>query len=322
MPYARSFRSEPHRPAPRRQRPHGAVQLAAGRTARTARSSCASRTPTPSARRASPRPASSRTCAGSGSTGTRGPTSAGRTARTGSPSGCISTPRTRTSWWPAATRTTASARRRSSRRTAQADLAAGRPPKYHGTCRSLPSTRRAARIDAGERPVIRFRVPEHVEVTVPAISSAATSPSTRDVIGDFVHRAIRRPAGLQLRGRGRRCADGDHARDPRRGSHFEYAAAGAALPGARLYAAGVRASRRSSWGRTTRRCRSVTARRRSPSSAHAATCLRRCELPGADRLVARAATRNCCRSTSWRGGSRSRTSGTAPASSIPRSWRG
>ena len=46
------------------------------RTARTARSSCASRTPTPSARRASPRRASSRTCAGSGSTGTRGPTSA------------------------------------------------------------------------------------------------------------------------------------------------------------------------------------------------------------------------------------------------------
>ena len=32
--------------------------------------------------------------------------------------------------------------------------------------------------------------------------------------------------------------------------------------------------------------------------------------------------RSCCRSTSWRGASRSRTSATAPASSISRSWRG
>ena len=32
--------------------------------------------------------------------------------------------------------------------------------------------------------------------------------------------------------------------------------------------------------------------------------------------------RSCCRSTSWRAASRSRTSVTAPASSTPRSWRG
>ena len=42
----------------------------------------------------------------------------------------------------------------------QADLAAGRPPKYHGTCRSMPRDEAHARIEAGERPVVRFRVPE------------------------------------------------------------------------------------------------------------------------------------------------------------------
>ena len=36
----------------------------------------------------------------------------------------------------------------------------------------------------------------------------------------------------------------------------------------------------------------------------------------------RRTTTSCCRSTSWRGGSRSRTSATAPACSTKRSWRG
>ena len=55
-------------------------------------------------------------------------------------------------------------------------------------------------------------------------------------------RAVRRAPRVQLRGRRRRCADGDHARDPGRGPHFEHAAAGAALRGAAVHAAGVRAS--------------------------------------------------------------------------------
>ena len=41
----------------------------------------------------------------------------------------------------------------------QADLAAGRPPRYAGTCRRLTREQARARIDAGERPVVRFRVP-------------------------------------------------------------------------------------------------------------------------------------------------------------------
>jgi nondiscriminating glutamyl-tRNA synthetase len=44
------------------------------------------------------------------------------------------------------------------------DLASGRPPKYRGTCREVPPEIARGRIDAGERPVVRFRVPEQGEV--------------------------------------------------------------------------------------------------------------------------------------------------------------
>ena len=47
----------------------------------------------------------------------------------------------------------------------QADLAAGRPPRYHGTCRSIGTEEARRRMDAGERPVIRFRVPDNTDVT-------------------------------------------------------------------------------------------------------------------------------------------------------------
>jgi glutamyl-tRNA synthetase/nondiscriminating glutamyl-tRNA synthetase len=46
----------------------------------------------------------------------------------------------------------------------QAAVAAGRAAVYAGTCRALPSGQVQARIDAGERPAIRFRVPEHRDV--------------------------------------------------------------------------------------------------------------------------------------------------------------
>src|SRR4051794_17401723 len=42
-------------------------------------------------------------------------------------------------------------------------LAAGRPAVYAGTCRRLSPDQAATRIDAGERPAIRFRVPENRE---------------------------------------------------------------------------------------------------------------------------------------------------------------
>ena len=76
-------------------------------------------------------------------------------------------------------------------------------------------------------------------------------------------RALRRPSRLQLRRRRRRCADGDYACDPRRGSHLEHAAAGAPLSRARFRAAALRAPVAGAWARITRRSRSGMARRRS-----------------------------------------------------------
>src|SRR5690606_13566659 len=47
----------------------------------------------------------------------------------------------------------------------QAALAAGRPPAYSGRCRAISSDDARRRIDGGEKAVIRFRVPEHREVS-------------------------------------------------------------------------------------------------------------------------------------------------------------
>ena len=74
------------------------------------------------------------------------------------------------------------------------DLAAGLPPKYHGTCRSLSPDEARARIDAGERPVVRFRVPENVEVSFQDLVRGEVAFSS-EVIGDFVLvRSNARPA--------------------------------------------------------------------------------------------------------------------------------
>jgi nondiscriminating glutamyl-tRNA synthetase len=67
----------------------------------------------------------------------------------------------------------------------QADLAAGKPPKYHGTCRDIPLAEARARIDAGERPVIRFKVPENVEVKFQDLVRGEVTFNT-EVIGDPV----------------------------------------------------------------------------------------------------------------------------------------
>ena len=67
----------------------------------------------------------------------------------------------------------------------QSDLGAGKPPRYHGTCRDLPLAEAQARIDAGERPVVRFRVPEDVEVKFTDLVRGEVTFST-EVIGDFV----------------------------------------------------------------------------------------------------------------------------------------
>ena len=73
-------------------------------------------------------------------------------------------------------------------------LAAGRPPKYSGTCRDLAKEEAARRMDAGERPVIRFRVPQDVDVTFDDLVRGDVTFSS-EVIGDpVIVRSDGRPA--------------------------------------------------------------------------------------------------------------------------------
>jgi glutamyl-tRNA synthetase/nondiscriminating glutamyl-tRNA synthetase len=73
-------------------------------------------------------------------------------------------------------------------------LAAGRPPRYGGTCRSLSKETALARIEAGERPAIRFKVPEGVEVKFQDLVRGEVTFHT-EVIGDpVIVRSDGRPA--------------------------------------------------------------------------------------------------------------------------------
>ena len=65
------------------------------------------------------------------------------------------------------------------------DLAAGRPPKYRGTCRDIAIETAQGRIEAGERPVVRFRIPASLDVTFKDLVRGEVTFST-DVIGDPV----------------------------------------------------------------------------------------------------------------------------------------
>jgi glutamyl-tRNA synthetase/nondiscriminating glutamyl-tRNA synthetase len=65
----------------------------------------------------------------------------------------------------------------------QADLASGRPPRYHGTCRALSPDDARRRMEAGERPVIRFKVPENADITFHDLVRGDVSFNT-DQFGD------------------------------------------------------------------------------------------------------------------------------------------
>jgi nondiscriminating glutamyl-tRNA synthetase len=67
----------------------------------------------------------------------------------------------------------------------QAAVAAGRPSMYQGTCRSLSHEQAGARMAAGERPAIRFRVPEHRDVVFTDLVRGDVR-FAGDVIGDPV----------------------------------------------------------------------------------------------------------------------------------------
>ena len=67
----------------------------------------------------------------------------------------------------------------------QEALSTGRPAHYAGTCRRLSKEQAAARVAAGERPAIRFRVPEGRDVTFTDIVRGDVRFHA-DVIGDPV----------------------------------------------------------------------------------------------------------------------------------------
>ena len=67
----------------------------------------------------------------------------------------------------------------------QAMLKQGLPPKYSGTCRSIPPDEAGARVANGEKAVIRLRVPSGRDVTFPDIVRGPVTFHT-DVIGDPV----------------------------------------------------------------------------------------------------------------------------------------
>src|SRR5688500_12587184 len=71
------------------------------------------------------------------------------------------------------------------------DLATGRAPKYRATCRSVSIDDARVRIEAGERPVIRFKVPSATDVTFTDLVRGDVTFNT-DVIGDPV---LLRPDG-------------------------------------------------------------------------------------------------------------------------------
>ncbi|MEP7312748.1 MAG: glutamate--tRNA ligase family protein, partial [Pseudomonadota bacterium] len=69
--------------------------------------------------------------------------------------------------------------------TRKAQVAAGKPPRYAGTCRALSPAQRQARADAGEAATLRFAVPETGVVN---FDDLVHGPRTFDCadIGDFI----------------------------------------------------------------------------------------------------------------------------------------
>ncbi|EAR22247.1 Glutamyl-tRNA synthetase [Nitrococcus mobilis Nb-231] len=69
----------------------------------------------------------------------------------------------------------------------QAQLAAGRPPRYPGTCRRLSGAEIHARLDRGERPALRFRVPAGRAIVYSDLVRGEQRVAT-DELGDFIIR--------------------------------------------------------------------------------------------------------------------------------------
>jgi glutamyl-tRNA synthetase len=69
----------------------------------------------------------------------------------------------------------------------RSQLAAGRPPRYAGTCRHLDAHQRAARLAEGRQPTLRFRVPDAGRIAFTDLVHGEQRFECAD-IGDFVLR--------------------------------------------------------------------------------------------------------------------------------------
>ncbi|MFM7707624.1 MAG: glutamate--tRNA ligase, partial [Gammaproteobacteria bacterium] len=69
----------------------------------------------------------------------------------------------------------------------RSQLAAGRPPRYAGTCRELDAQQRAARLAEGRQPTLRFRVPDRGRIAFTDLVHGDQIFECAD-IGDFVLR--------------------------------------------------------------------------------------------------------------------------------------
>ena len=67
----------------------------------------------------------------------------------------------------------------------RAQLAAGRPPRYAGTCRALDAGQREARLAAGRKPALRFRVPDSGRIEFTDLVHGEQRFECAD-IGDFI----------------------------------------------------------------------------------------------------------------------------------------
>ncbi|MDH4260098.1 MAG: glutamate--tRNA ligase family protein, partial [Gammaproteobacteria bacterium] len=69
----------------------------------------------------------------------------------------------------------------------RAQVAAGQPPRYPGTCRELDAATRAARVAEGRQPALRFRVPVSEVIEFEDLVRGPQSVVTA-TLGDFVLR--------------------------------------------------------------------------------------------------------------------------------------
>ena len=228
------MRSRPVRPvadrlSARRWGTHSALQLAVRPQARRRSSSCASRTPTPSAHPGRWSRASSTACDGSVSTGTKARTLAGRTRLTSVRAArALSRPRAGARHGGRAYPcycTPEELQRKRSEAEARAESW-----RYDRACLNRhPERWRASRTLARRGPS-GFACPPARRAS-PISSTARLRSRTRT--SKTSSSCDRTATHLSPVGGGRRCRDGDQPRRARRRSHLEHAEAGAALRGVR-----------------------------------------------------------------------------------------